>query len=56
MTKRTVSETDLKDKAYLIALDPDGYKRELASIFYKFFDKIIASGTKASVKITQTSN
>ena len=56
MTKRTVSETDLKDKAYLIALDPDGYKRGLASIIYKFFDKIIASGTKASVKITQTSN
>ena len=41
LTKRTLSEKVLRDEAFKIASDPkyDGCKRQLASIFYKFFDK-----------------
>ena len=40
-SKRTQSDKVLKDKAFKIASDPkyDGYKRILASMVYKFFDK-----------------
>ena len=41
LTKRTVADKVLRDKAFNIAKDPkyDGYKRGLASMVYKFFDK-----------------
>ena len=41
LTKRTVADTILRNKAFNIAKDPkyDGYQRGLASMVYKFFDK-----------------
>ena len=46
LTKRTVSDQVLKDRAYEIAMNPkyDGYQKGLASMVYKFFDKKIGSG------------
>ena len=42
LVKRTQSDKVLRDKAFKIASDPkyDGYQRGLASMVYKFFDKI----------------
>ena len=39
--RRTASDKTLRDKAFNIAKNPkyDGYKRGLASMVYKFFDK-----------------
>ena len=41
LTKRTVADKVLRDKAFKIASDQkyDGYQRGLASVVYKFFDK-----------------
>ena len=41
LTKRTVADKILENKAFNIAKDPkyDGYQRGLASMVYKFFDK-----------------
>ena len=41
LTKRTVADKILKNKAFDIAKDPkyDGYQRGLASMVYNFFDK-----------------
>ena len=41
LTKRTISDKILENKAFYIAKDPkyDGYQRGLASMVYKFFDK-----------------
>ena len=41
LTKRTVADKFLRDKAFNIAKDPkyDGYQSGLASMVYKFFDK-----------------
>ena len=41
LTKRTVADKILKNRAFDIAKDPkyDGYQRGLASTVYKFFDK-----------------
>ena len=41
LTKRTVADKTLKNRAFNIAEDPkyDGYQRGLASMVYKFFDK-----------------
>ena len=41
LAKRTQSDKVLKDKAFKIASDPEyrGYRRRLASMVYKFFDK-----------------
>ena len=41
LTKRTVADKMLRNKAFNIAKDPkyDGYQRGLASMVYKFFDK-----------------
>ena len=41
LTKRTVADKILKNKAFDITKDPkyDGYQRGLASMVYKFFDK-----------------
>ena len=42
LKRRTASDKILRDKAFNIAKNPkyDGYQRGLASMFYKFFDKI----------------
>ena len=44
LAKWTVSEKVLRDKAFDIAKNPkyDGYQRGLASLVYKFFDKMSA--------------
>ena len=56
LTKRTMADKILKNKAFDIAKDPkyDGYQRGLASMVYKFFDKkSIGSGAKRiNTKIT----
>ena len=41
LTKRTVADKSLRNRAFNIAKDPkyDGYQRGLASMVYKFFDK-----------------
>ena len=51
LTKRTVADQILKNKAFDIAKDPkyDGYQRGLASMIYKFFDSKVASPDKKSV-------
>ena len=50
--KRTISDKILKDRAYEIARNPryDGYKRGLATMIYKFFDKKTGSGAIAKSK------
>ena len=42
LAKRTQSDKFLSDKALTIASNPkyDGYQRGLASMVYKFFDKV----------------
>ena len=51
LTKRTVADKLLKNKAFDIAKDPkyDVYQRGLASMVYKFFDPKVASADKKSV-------
>ena len=51
LTKRTVADKILKNKAFDIAKDPeyDGYQRGLASMVYKFFDSKVASPEKNTV-------
>ena len=49
LTKRTVADKILKNRAFNIAKDPkyDGYQRGLASMVYKFFvSKALGSGAK----------
>ena len=49
LTKRTIADKNLKNRAFDIAKDPkyDGYQRGLASMVYKFFDsKFSGSGAK----------
>ena len=49
LTKRTIADKILKNRAFDIAKDPkyDGYQRGLASMVYKFFDsKVSGSGVK----------
>ena len=49
LTKRTVADKILKNKAFDIAKDPKygGYQRGLASMVYKFFDsKVSGNGAK----------
>ena len=49
LTKRTIADKILRDKAFNIAKDTkyDGYQRGLASMVYKFFDsKVEGSGAK----------
>ena len=45
LTRRTFTDKVLRNKAFNIAKDPkyDGYRRGLASVVYKFFDKKTAS-------------
>ena len=54
LTKRTVADKILKNKAFDIAKDPkcDGYQRGLASMVYKFFDsKVSGSSAKVMLKM-----
>ena len=52
LTKRTIADKILKNKAFDIAKDPkyDGYQRGLASMLYKFFDSKV-SGSAAKVTL-----
>ena len=52
LTKRTVADKILRNKAFNIAKDPkyDGYQRGLPSMVYKFFDKKSASFVDKSTK------
>ena len=52
LTKRTVADKILRNKAFNIAKDPkyDGYQRGLASTVYNFFDKKSASLADKSTK------
>ena len=59
LTKRTVADKILKNKAFDIAKDPkyDGYQRGLASMVYKFFDsKVSGSGAKLIPENEQLAN
>ena len=59
LTKRTVADKVLKNKAFDIAKDPnyDGYQRGLASMVYKFFDsKVSGSGAKLIPENEQLAN
>ena len=44
LTKRTIADKNLKNRAFNIAKDPkyDGYQRILASMVYKFFDSKVS--------------
>ena len=52
LTKRTVADKVLRDKAFNIAKDPkyDGFQRGLASMVYEFFDNKYASLADRSTK------
>ena len=54
LAKRTQSDKVLTDKAFKIASDPkyNGYQRGLASMVYKFFDKIY-SGSEVVLLMNQ---
>ena len=59
LTKRTVADKILRNKAFDIAKDPkyDGYQRGLASTVYKFFDKTSSgSGVKLIPQNEQLAN
>ena len=59
LTKRTVADKILKNKAFDIAKDPKyhGYQRGLASMVYKFFDsKVSGSGAKLIPENEQLAN
>ena len=59
LTKRTIADKNLKNRAFDIAKDPkyDGYLRGLASMVYKFFDKKVSgSGAKVIPENEQPAN
>ena len=59
LTKRTIADKILKNKAFDIAKDPkyDGYQRGLASVVYKFFDsKVSGTGAKLMLENEQLAN
>ena len=59
LTKRTIADKNLKNRAFDIAKDPkyDGYQRGLASMVYKFFDsKVSGSGAKLIPESEQLAN
>ena len=59
LTKRTIADKFLKNRAFDIAKDPkyDGYQRGLASMVYKFFDsKVSGSGAKLIPENEQLAN
>ena len=53
LKRRTFSDKVLKDKSFNIAKNPkyDGYQRALASIVYKFFEKM-SKGSGVNIKVT----
>ena len=53
VTKRTIADKTLRNKAFNIAKDPkyDGYQRKLASMIYELFDKKSA-GSVVNTKLT----
>ena len=55
LTRRAIADKILKNKAVNIRKDPkyDGYRRGLASMVYKFFDKKSASFADKSTKESQ---
>ena len=56
LARRTAADKVLRDKTFNIAKDPkfDGYQRGMASMVYKFFDKMaIGSGIKNEIKENQ---
>ena len=59
LTKRTIADKNLKNRAFDIAKDPkyDGYQRGLASMVYKFFDSNVSgSGAKLIPENEQLAN
>ena len=59
LTKRTIADKNLKNRAFDIAKDPkyDGYQRGFASMVYKFFDsKVSGSGAKLIPENEQLAN
>ena len=59
LTKRTIADKKLKNRAFHIAKDPkyDGYQRGLAFMVYKFFDlKVSGSGAKLIPENKQLAN
>ena len=59
LTKRTIADKNLKNRAFDIAKDPkyDGYQRGLASMVYKFFDsKVSGSSAKLISENEQLAN
>ena len=58
LTKRTVADKILRNKAFNIAKDPkyDGYQRRLDSMVYKFFDKKSASLSDKSTEGSGVNN
>ena len=59
LTKRTIADKNLKNRAFGIAKDPryDGYQRGLASMVCKFFDsKVSGSGAKLIPEKEQLAN
>ena len=59
LTKRTIVDKNLKNRAFDIAKDPkyNGYQRGLASMIYKFFDsKVSGSGAKLIPENEQLAN
>ena len=54
LTKRTVADKILRNKAFNIAKDPkyDGYQRGLTSMVYKFFDKKSKGSGVVNTKLT----
>ena len=59
LTKRTIADKNLKNRAFDIAKDPkyDGYQRGLASMVYKYFDsKVSGSGAKLIPENKQLAN
>ena len=59
LTRRTIADKNLKNRAFDIAKDPkyDGYQRGLASMVYKLFDsKVSGSGAKLIPENEQLAN
>ena len=55
LAKRTISDKILKDRAYEIARNKQdgGYKRALASMVYKFYDKKTISGVTVNEQLAE---
>ena len=58
LAKRTISDNDLKYRAYEIDRNPkyDGNQRGLASMIYKFFDKKAEAGASINEDVCATKN